>query len=343
MQARRRLRFLGVALVASATWMCVQQPQPPAPARATTVAPGSAPHTQPSDHGTAPAGTPQPAATPTAAAVPAAPAAGMTAAAAPGARPGGVRRIGIVGGFSTYPPASPAELARGHQLFESNCSFCHGSDARGGETGPNLVRAQVVLDDQHGEKLAPIVHAGFPAQGMPRFALSDSEIASIAAWLHAQPLSDRGQPSRLDILVGNASAGQSYFDRNCVQCHSATGDLAGIGAKYDPKTLQNLMVSGGRVRTFGRGAPGAAPAPKVPPSTVAVTLPSGQTVSGVLDHITAFVVALREPDGTYRSFERNGDTPKVVVTNPLQWHLDMLLHWRDSDIHNLTAYLATLK
>jgi cytochrome c oxidase cbb3-type subunit 3 len=77
--------------------------------------------------------------------------------------------------------------------------------------------------------------------------------------------------------------------------------------------------------------------------TVTVTLPSGQSLTGELDHITAFVVALREADGTYRSFARDGSIPKVVVTNPLQWHIDMLPKWRDSDIHNLTAYLATLK
>ena len=93
----------------------------------------------------------------------------------------------------------------------------------------------------------------------------------------------------------------------------------------------------------GRRAGGSGPSPKLPPTTVTVTLPSGQTVKGDLDHISAFVVALREPDGTYRSFARRDSIPKVVVTNPLQWHVDMLPKWRDADIHNLTAYLVTLK
>ena len=247
--------------------------------------------------------------------------------------------------YPVRPPAPPEEIAHGKQLFQSNCSFCHGSDARGGETGPNLVRDQIVLDDQHGERIATIVQNGIPSAGMPKFALSIEDIASIAAWLHSQPLSDRGTPSKLDVLVGNASAGATYFNGagGCTHCHSVTGDLAGIGDKYDPKTLQNLIVSGGANRGFGRRTAGTEPPPKVPPTTVTVTLPSGQTVSGVLDHISAFTVALRESDGTYRSFARNGSTPKVVVTNPLQWHIDMLPRWKDSDIHNLTAYLATLK
>ena len=246
--------------------------------------------------------------------------------------------------YPVRPPAPPEQVARGQQLFKSNCSFCHGSDARGGETGPNLVRAQVVLADQHGELVTPIVQNGIPARAMPKFTLSAAEIADIAAWLHSQPLSDRGAPSTLDILVGNAKEGEAYFNGagHCTQCHSVSGDLAAIGAKSDAKTIQNLIVSGGGGRSFGRRSAGAA-APKVPPTTVTVTLPSGQTITGDLDHISAFVVALRTPDGTYRSFARHDAIPKVVVTNPLQRHIDMLSQWRDSDIHNLTAYLVTLK
>src|SRR6266480_2645488 len=246
--------------------------------------------------------------------------------------------------YPVRPPAPPEQVAHGQQLFQSNCSFCHGSDARGGETGPNLVRAQLVLADQHGELMTPIVQNGIPAQGMPKFTLSAADIAAIAAWLHSQPLSDRGAPSTLDILVGNPKEGEAYFNGagHCTQCHSVTGDLAGIGARQDPKTIQNLVVSGGGGRRFGRRSAGAAPA-KRPATSVTVTLPSGQAIAGDLDHISAFVVALREPDGTYRSFARHDSIPKVAVTNPLQWHIDMLPQWRDSDIHNLTAYLLTLK
>ena len=247
--------------------------------------------------------------------------------------------------FPTHPPAPPEEIAHGKQLFEANCSFCHGSDARGGESGPNLVRAQVVLDDQRGELIAPIVHSGFPAQGMPKFDLSDADITAIAAFLHSLPLSNRGTPSNLDILVGNAQAGETYFNAHCTTCHSVTGtgagSLAGIGGKYDTKMIQNMIVSGGGGgRGFGRGGPEP---PPVPPTTVTVRLPSGQTVEGQLDSISAFSVSLTQADGTYRTFARNGAVPQVVIHDPLQWHIDMLPKWNDTDIHNLTAYLVTLK
>src|SRR5713226_4733274 len=228
--------------------------------------------------------------------------------------------------YPEHPPAPPEQVARGEQIFRSNCSFCHGSDARGGEKGPNLVRDQVVLRDKNGEQITPIVQNG------------------IAAWLHSQPLSDRGAPTTLDILVGNARDGAAYFNGagHCTQCHSTTGDLAGIGSRSEPKAIQNLIVSGGGGGRRRRSA-GAAPPVKVPPTTVTVTLPSGQRVQGELDHLSAFVVALREPDGTYRSFARHDSIPKVVVANPLQWHIDRLPQWRDADIHDLTAYLVTLK
>src|SRR5256886_10645206 len=247
--------------------------------------------------------------------------------------------------YPVRPPAPPEQVAHGQQVFKSNCSFCHGSDCRGGETGPNLVRAQLVLADQRGELITPIVQNGIPAQGMPKFSLSAADIAAIAAWLHSQPLSDRGAPSTLDILVGNAKEGEAYFNGagRCTQCHSATGDLAGIGSRYEPKTIQNLIVSGGGGGGRGRRSGRAAPPVEAPPTTVTVTLPSGRRIRGELDHLSAFVVALRDSDGTYHSFARHDSIPKVVVTNPLQWHIDRLPQWLGADIHNVTAYLVTLK
>src|SRR5947208_14683126 len=168
--------------------------------------------------------------------------------------------------YPERPPAPPEQVTHGQQVFRSNCSFCHGSDARGGETGPNLVRDQVVLADQQGELITPIVQNGLPAQGMPKFSLSAADIVAIAAWLHSQPLSDRGTPSTLDMLVGNVKEGEAYFNGagHCAQCHSVTGDLAAIGATHEPKTIQHMLVSGGGVGRLGRRPSGPAP-PKLPP------------------------------------------------------------------------------
>jgi mono/diheme cytochrome c family protein len=249
------------------------------------------------------------------------------------------------GGFANaYPQhamADPAAIARGKVLFGVNCSFCHGSDARGGEGGPNLLRSHLVMDDQNGEAIAVVVQNGRPDRGMPKFDLTNENVSDIAAYIHSFRVAgyDASRDIPPNIVVGDAKAGEAYFNGagKCSTCHSATGDLAGIGSKLEPKALQNAIVSG------GGGGRGAAPPIPVPPTTVKVTLPSGEVVEGKLDRIDDFDVSLTEANGTHRDFARNGNVPKVEINDPLQAHLNLLSKYTDADIHNLTAYLVTLK
>jgi len=137
------------------------------------------------------------------------------------------------------------------------------------------------------------------------------------------------------VIVGDAKAGETYFKSKCGACHSASGDLKGIGSRIsDGRTLQQrwLMPTGG-----GRGGAQGAPA------TVTVTLASGQKAEGRLGRIDDFIVTLTEADGTSRSFRRDGDNPKVEIHDPLEPHKDMLRIYADKDIHDVTAYLVTLK
>lgn len=251
--------------------------------------------------------------------------------------------------YPVRPPADPAKVALGKQIFSVNCSFCHGSDARGGEGGPNLIRSELVMNDNDGELIATVVQNGRPDKGMPKFDLSLENISDIAAYIHSFPVGGRAAiTSTVDPLVGDAKAGEAYFNGpgKCSTCHSPTGDLAGIADKIpDVRALQGAILTGeiGRGRGF-TAAPAPAPgAPDALAKTVTVTLPSGKTVEGNLDRIDDFIVSLNEADGTHLSFRRDGDVPKVVVKNPLQPHLDMLRTMDDTDLHNLTAYLVTLK
>jgi mono/diheme cytochrome c family protein len=230
---------------------------------------------------------------------------------------------------------------RGKALYGVNCAFCHGSDARGGEGGPNLLRAQIVLDDQNGELIAPVVQNGRPDRGMPALNLSRPQIADVAAFVHSFRVGgyDISRMKPPTILVGDARAGEAYFKNACAACHSVTGDLKGIGAKFDdPKTLQNtfLLPGGGR---GGRGGE----AGNAPPVTVTVSPAAGSKVEGRLVRIDDFIVILAQADGTQRSFRRDGDSPRVELHDPLAKHRELLPKYSDNDIHNLTAYLVTLK
>ena len=249
------------------------------------------------------------------------------------------------------PPGDAALIARGQGLYGVHCRACHGADMRGGDIGgPNLLRSQLALNDQEGEIIGPIILQGRQTPGMqamPPIAVSADDVKAIAAYVHSVQATMRGQgsppdgpPAALNILVGDARAGEAYFKTNCASCHSPSGDLQGIGNRIsDPTQLQNTWVAGGRGR--GRGAP-PAPISDRRQVTATVTLADGQRIEGRLDRIDDFIVVLTTAEGQ-RSFTRSGDVPKVEVRDPLEAHRKLLGVYTDRDIHNVTAYLVTLK
>jgi cytochrome c oxidase cbb3-type subunit 3 len=239
------------------------------------------------------------------------------------------------------PPIDPAIVARGKTLYGINCQGCHGQDLRGGDMGgPNLLRSQVALSDQDGELIVPIIQGARQAMGMPRIPLSIEDSKTVAAYVRSviatiggagRPPDEQGPTS---IVTGNARDGEAYFNLKCKSCHSPQGDLKGIASRVgDPKALQNLWVAGAV-----RGAHS-----KTTVATATVTLASGAMAEGQLVHIDDFLVTLKLADGTTRSFRREGDRPKVVVRDPLQAHKDLLPVYTDKNIHDVTAYLVTLK
>ncbi|HEV2445596.1 MAG TPA: c-type cytochrome [Candidatus Sulfopaludibacter sp.] len=260
-----------------------------------------------------------------------------------GAAQGGRGRGGGGGFGSAFPQHAtedPAKVERGKALYGVNCNFCHGSDARGGEGGPNLLRSDLVLNDQHGELIGQVVQKG--KGEMPALNLTAEQVSEIAAFIHSMRVSgyDASRMAPPSILVGDAGAGEAVFKTKCASCHSATGDLKGIAAKItDPKILQNtfLMPGGG-----GRGGRGGMALP-VPPTTVTVISASGAKAEGRLVRIDDFMVNLVDSDGVQRTIRRDGDVPKVEIHDPLKPHRDMLPTYTDKDIHNLTSYLVTLK
>lgn len=255
---------------------------------------------------------------------------------------GGAPQGGGGGAYPQHAQADPDTINRGKDLYNANCASCHGPDARGSQTGTNLLRSELVMDDQTGEGIAPVVQQGRADQGMPKFELSKQQITDIAGFIHSFRVAgyDTSRNVPRSIVVGDAAAGEAFFNGagKCSTCHSVSGDLAGIGTRRDPKSLQNAIVSGG-----GGGRGGAGGGTPTPPTTVTVTQANGKVYEGKLTRIDDFLVTLTDDSGIRMSFTRDGDVPKVVVHNPLQAHIDMLRNWKDDDIHNLTAYLVTVK
>jgi len=256
---------------------------------------------------------------------------GVAQTAAPAAKSSGKPKQGVAAG-KTY----PAQLVQqGGALFRQDCSFCHGRDAMGGESGPDLTRSKLVGADVNGEKIGPVVRNGRIEKGMPPFARSDQQIASLVAFIHTQLQNAQAAGGRRggrkgvdpeDLQTGNAEAGKQYFNGagGCAGCHSPSGDLAGIASRYKGLDLEERMLY-----------------PKRPKAQVTVTLATGQEISGTLSYLDEFTVGLINPNGQYQSW-RIRDV-KYKVDAPAEAHVELFSKYTDADVHNLMAYLQTLQ
>jgi cytochrome c oxidase cbb3-type subunit III len=228
------------------------------------------------------------------------------------------------------PPTDAVE--RGQKLFVANCGFCHGATARGGEGGPDLVRSVVVLDDEDAERIGPVIRQGRPGSAMPPFDLPQAQINDIAAFLRSrtQAAIDRRAYELKDLNTGDAKAGEAYFNGagKCNTCHSPTGDLAGVGRRYQAQALLErfLYPARGRERK---------------PVEATLKLASGETIAGEVEYLDDFNVSIRDAEGQYRSWPR--ESVQAVLKDPYAAHQDLLRKYTDADMHNLLAYLANLQ
>lgn len=226
---------------------------------------------------------------------------------------------------STDAPAD-GNADRGGIMFDINCSFCHGRGGRGGNGAPNVAQSKLLDAEPSFEvAFAAFVRQGRPEKGMPQFAtLSNQQVADLAAYIKIL----RGRKlgvNPADLQTGSVEAGKVYFNGagRCSTCHSPMGDLAGVASRYVGTELMHQMLY-----------------PKSPHKKVTVTLPSGRTITGTLEYVDSFTVALRDAEGFYHSWFT--DRVKYSVDAPVDAHAELLRKHRDSDIHNLMAYLQTL-
>jgi len=232
---------------------------------------------------------------------------------------------------ATPPTFAPALVEQGQSLFLQHCAFCHGRDAAGGETGPDLTRSTVVASDVNGDKIGTVVRNGRPDKGMPAFTLPDPQIAALVAFIHTEKIKAESQKGGrrgvdvADLQTGDVEAGKRYFNGagTCSQCHSPTGDLAGVASRYRGLKLEQQMLYPRKAR-----------------AKITVTLPSGETVTGMLAYKDEFTVGLQDASGWYRSWPVS--EVKYTIDAPAEAHADLLAKYTDDDIHNLMAYLQTL-
>lgn len=240
------------------------------------------------------------------------------------------------------PHLDQAAVERGRKIFVPTCGFCHGNDAHG-KSGPDLVRSTLVLHDKQGDTIGPVIRDGRPDRGMPAFpSFTAEQIADISTFLHsrAADVTNRFAYKLGDLVTGDPHKGAEFFTGagHCDTCHSPSGDLAHIATKYEAAELQRRMLypAPNMIDMFlGRAVKPAAP------TKVTVHLPSGQEMTGTLDHLDEFTVAMHDSSGWYHSFSR--EEVKVDVQDPRSAHAALLPQYTDDDMHNVLAYLETLK
>ena len=231
---------------------------------------------------------------------------------------------------------------RGRKIFVPTCGFCHGNDAHG-KSGPDLVRSALVLHDNKGDVIGPVIRNGRLDRGMPAFAaLTAEQIADISTFLHsrAADVSNRFAYKIGDLITGDAQRGAAFFngDGHCASCHSPTGDLAHVATKYEPVELQRRMLypAPNLIDVFM----GKATTPPAPPKS-RCTLPPVSRFPERSIISMSLRCRLHDASGWYRSFSRENVT--VDVQDPRAAHESLLPKYTDEEMHDVLAYLETLK
>lgn len=257
----------------------------------------------------------------------------------------GAGGVGFIGaGSDDTHIVDPDAAERGRATYVAECVTCHGPKGRGAQGGSDIVRSLVVLKDRYGATIGEFLKKGHQTQsGRASASIRGSELVDLSHFLH-QKVGDtlRSGPYNqpINVLTGDAKAGERYFNSagGCTKCHSVSGDLAGVGKKYDPVSLQQKFLF---PRTFGfRRGGGSATPPK--PVTVKVTPAGGGAVSGTLIYLDDFNVSLRDSEGEYHSWARTPQL-KVEKSDPYAEHIALLDKYTDKDIHDVVAYLEKLK
>lgn len=246
--------------------------------------------------------------------------------------------VALVAACATAQKSSPiaAEtVQRGRAQFQRSCAFCHGANGDGGSEGPSLIRSALVRHDEKGDLIVPVIQEGRPDRGMPSIPLTTGQSSEVVAFLHDRLKTlDRTSPGRPSadryglalLLTGNAEEGRAYFNGagGCSGCHSPERDLAGIAKKYSPVDLQTRFLY-----------------PTGKPVRATVILASGKQWEGKVIRQDSFSIAIEDSEGWYHSWTLPG--VKVEAHDPLAAHKALLQSMTNSRMHNLFAYLETLK
>ncbi len=252
-----------------------------------------------------------------------------------GKQSGSASNPNLTGSTKTY---SPDLVQQGSALFRQDCSFCHGRDAGGGESGPDLTRSKLVAADVDGDKIGPVVRNGRPDKGMPPFDRSDQQIASLVAFIHTQQnlalasaSGRRGSGGRKgvdasDLQTGNVEAGKQYFNGAGGCCSLPFADRRSGWTRIAlqrPGTRRNRC--------------------SIPDTRSRKSQSHSRLVRRSME-LWNIWMSLRLGSSIPRAPIDHGGPAMCTfkVDTALDAHVELFSKYTDADVHNLMAYLQTL-
>ena len=160
-------------------------------------------------------------------------------------------------------PASGQDdpLARGHELYISGCSSCHGSDGSGKVTsdgsvrGPSLAGAgTAVAYYELSTGRMPLANIGSQPQ-RKRPAYSGADLDALVAYVGS--LGNGPALPQVDVATADLAVGGELFRASCAACHSASG--AGGALSYGRAAPSLSQAEPLQVGAAVRAGPGQMP------------------------------------------------------------------------------------
>jgi putative heme-binding domain-containing protein len=252
------------------------------------------------------------------------------------------------------PPAGPPNpfagnsqaIAQGEQIYNQNCTSCHGPNGGAGEIGPEIIHNLSVplRGELNDNQILEVIRDGAPGTAMPAWKgkLADDDILKIGAFLHSLRGTAIDNP-----LPGNVAHGEEIFwgKGQCGFCHMLGGkgglkgpDLTNVAAEYKSNLIIDALTKPNH-RVYGDGGVHLRALPAMDTyDAVHVTLSNGQTVDGVLLNQDSYSLQLMGDDNQLHLLDRS--QVKAVATKPPLMPTDYDKRLTKDEFADLMAFLT---
>jgi len=237
-------------------------------------------------------------------------------------------------------------IAQGEQVYNQNCTSCHGPNGGAGEIGPEIIHNLSVplRGELNDNQILEVIRNGEPGTVMPAWKgkLGDDDILKIGAFLHSLRGTAIDNP-----LAGNVAHGEEIFwgKGQCGSCHMLGGrgglrgpDLTNIAGERKSNLIIDALTKPNH-RVYGDGGVHLRALPAMDTyDAIHVTLSNGRTVDGVLLNQDSYSLQLMGDDNELHLLDRS--QVKAVANKPPLMPTDYDKRLTKEEFADLMAFLT---